>query len=189
VFELTRDDRGTKAVAVFEDLEEVATRFLGKRRDGEVVQDKDVHLRDASEQTWIRSVGARETELVEETRDTSVEYPEAFAASLVSEGAGEIAFAGAGRASDDYGLMLVDPAASGELSHNRLVELALAGEVDSLDARLGDPELRLAKVACETSVLAREHLGVDEQRETLVEREREGIGRMVLLEPSPGENA
>jgi hypothetical protein len=99
VFELTGDDRGTKAVAVFEDLEEVATGILGKRRDGEVVQDKDVHLRDASEQTWIRSVGAREPELVEETRDTSVEYPEAFAASLVSEGAGEIAFAGTGRAS------------------------------------------------------------------------------------------
>ncbi|MGD0679841.1 MAG: ATP-binding protein [Polyangiaceae bacterium] len=37
--------------------------------------------------------------------------------------------------------------------HHRLIELALAWEVDPLDARLGDPELCFAKVARETCVL------------------------------------
>lgn len=65
VFQLTRDDRGAEAVAIFEDLEEIAARILGQRSDREVVENKNVDLRDAREQTRMRAVGASEPELVE----------------------------------------------------------------------------------------------------------------------------
>jgi hypothetical protein len=70
--------------------------------------------------------------------------------------------------------VLVDPTAAGELSHDSLVELALATEVDAFDARIQDPKLRLTQVAREACILAGEHLGIDEQREALVEGERGG---------------
>ncbi|MFO0738194.1 MAG: hypothetical protein U0270_20045 [Labilithrix sp.] len=41
----------------------------------------------------------------------------------------------------------------------------------------------------QAGVLAREHLGVDEQREALVEREREGVRGLILLEPGRSEDA
>jgi hypothetical protein len=85
--------------------------------------------------------------------------------------------------------VLDHPSATRELSHDGLVELPLAWEVDPLDARLRDSELRLAKIPCQAGVLARKHLGVDEQRETLVEGERKGVGRFVVLQPRPGEDA
>jgi hypothetical protein len=74
VFELTGHDCRAEAVTVFEDLEEVATRVLGERSDREVVEDEDIDLRNACEQARMRAVGARETELVEETWDSSVKY-------------------------------------------------------------------------------------------------------------------
>jgi hypothetical protein len=189
VFELTRHDRRAEAVAVFEDLEKIATRILGERSDSEIIKHEDVHLCDAREQARMAPVGTRQTELVKETRDASVEYTESFSARMVGERAGEVALTRSRCPGDDHRLMLAHPAAGRELSNDGLVELSLAWEVDPLDARLRDPELRVAKVPREASVLAREHLGVDEQRETLIEREREGVGRLVLLEPRARQDA
>ena len=91
VFELTGDDRRAQAVAVVEDLEEVATCVLGEGSDREVVEDEDIHLRDACEETRMGTVGACETELVEEARDAPVQYTKALAAGLMREGAREVA--------------------------------------------------------------------------------------------------
>jgi len=68
-------------------------------------------------------------------------------------------------------------------------ELTLTGEGDSLDARVGDPELRVAEIFREPSIFASEHLGFDEECEAIVEGHREGVGRLVLLEPGGGEHA
>ena len=87
-----------------------------------------------------------------------------------------MALPGARRAGDDHRLVLLDPSAGRELSNDGLLDLSLAREVDPLDARVSDPQLGVAEVLREPGVLTGEHLGVDEQREALVEREGEGVG-------------
>ncbi|MFO0738198.1 MAG: hypothetical protein U0270_20065 [Labilithrix sp.] len=154
VFELARDDRRAKVVAVFEDLEQVAPRLFGQRSDREVVEDEDIDLGNAREETGVRSVGASEAELVEEPGDASVEYTESLAAGLMRERAREVALPGARRAGDDDGLVLDDPSACRQPSNDRLVELSLAREVDAFDARLADAKLRVAEILREAGVNA-----------------------------------
>jgi hypothetical protein len=189
VFELTGDDGRAQAVAIFEYFEQVTAGFSGERPDGEVVEDDDIDLGDAREQAGVGAVCAREAKLVEQARDAAVEHAVSFATGLVREGAREVGFSGAGRAGDDHGLVLGDPSARGELTDDGLFELPLAREVDALDAGIGDAELGVAEVLCEARIFAREHLGVDKQSEALVERQREGVGGLVLLEPCAGEDA
>ena len=81
-------------------------------------------------------------------------------------------------------MVLGDPAAGGELADERLVELAAGRVVDVLDARLAEPELRLAERGLQPLVLAREPLGVDEEPEAFVEGD--GGERRVLLLRLPG---
>ena len=100
VLELAGDDGGAEAVAVFEDLEQIPSRVLGERRDGEVVEDQDVRLGDAGEDAGVGSVGAGEAQLVEETRYAPVEDAMALATGLVRESAREVRLAGARRAGD-----------------------------------------------------------------------------------------
>jgi hypothetical protein len=52
----------------------------------------------------------------------------------VGEGTGDEALAGAGGAGDEHLLVLVDPAARGELADHGLVEFPAGGIVDGLDA-------------------------------------------------------
>src|SRR5262249_34917938 len=102
---------------------------------------------------------------------------------LLREGAGEVGLAGAGLAGDDDVLMLGDPAAGPELTHERLVELAFARAVDVLDTRVRHPQLGLLERARQANVLAVDPLGVDEQAEALVEAERGNLGLRLLRRP------
>jgi hypothetical protein len=85
--------------------------------------------------------------------------------------------------------MLADPAASRELANNKFLKLPLASKLDSFDAGIGYSELRVAKVFDEAHVVASERLGLNEQRQSIVERQRKRIGRLVLLEPSGSKDA
>jgi len=69
-----------------------------------------------------------------------------------------------------------DPAARRERAHEGLVEVPRARAVDALHARIRDAQLCIAQVLDEPPVVACEHLGVDEQREALVERQRDRVG-------------
>ena len=62
-----------------------------------------------------------------------------------------------------------------ELAYEGAIQLALRRVVDVLDARVGDPQLRLAQRPREALVVAREVLGVDEHPEALVEVDLVGI--------------
>ena len=84
-------------------------------------------------------------------------------------------------------MVVVHPAAGGELAEERLVELAPRGVVDVLDARLGEPELGLAERGSEPSVLAGEPLGLDEEPEPLVEGDGSQPRVLLLGEPGGGE--
>jgi hypothetical protein len=121
-------------------------------------------------------IGPSQSQLVEETRHATVHGAQALATRLVGERASDVALARAGGAGDDHRLVLRDPAARRERAHEGLVEVAGAGAVDALHARIRDAQLGVAQVLDEAPVVAREHLGVDEQREALVERQRDRVG-------------
>jgi hypothetical protein len=75
------------------------------------------------------------------------------------------------------------------LANNRILKLPLASKLDSFDASIGNAEFRVAKGFCEARVVASERLGLHEQRESIVERQRKCVGRFVLLEPSGSKDA
>jgi hypothetical protein len=79
--------------------------------------------------------------------------------------------------------MLLHPAAARELTHDRLVELALGGIVDVLDASGRHLQFRLPQRPPDASVLAVEPLCVDEQPEALVEGEARDVRLRLLLSP------
>ena len=60
VLELAGDDRRAQAVAVLQDLEQVMPSLLGERRESEVIEDENVDLGDAGEETLVAAVSVRE---------------------------------------------------------------------------------------------------------------------------------
>ena len=80
-------------------------------------------------------------------------------------------------------MVLLDPAAGGELADHGLVELAAGRVVDRLDTRLG--ELGRLQRAAETLVLAGPPLGLDEQAQALVEGEGRHVGLVLLRDETP----
>ena len=105
----------------------------------------------------------------------------------MGEGTGDEALAGAGGAGDEDLLVLVDPAAGGELADHGLVELAAGGVVDGLEAGLRQLELGFLEGAGQALVLPGEPLGVDEQPEPLIEAEGGELGVLLLLGPGLGQ--
>jgi hypothetical protein len=93
----------------------------------------------------------------------------AFAAGLVAEGAGDEGFADAGGTADEDLLVLVHPAAGGELADEGLVEFPAGRVVDRLDAGVRELELGLAERPAQALVLAGAPLGIDEQSEAVIE--------------------
>src|SRR6185437_3114540 len=181
--ELAGHDGGALAVAVLEDLEQVAAFLVASGAQAPVVDDEDVDACELGEEADVATVGAREAELVKETRRAAVDRAVAASTRLLRERAGDVRLADAGRARDDHVLVLVHPAARGELADDGLVQLAPRRVVDVLDARLAESELGLLEQPAETLVLEREVLGVDQQAEALVERQLADLGALLLLGP------
>src|SRR5262245_39109171 len=103
---------------------------------------------------------------------------------------GDEALAGASGAGDEDLLMLVDPAAGGELADDAddaLVELAAGRVVNGLDAGVRQLELGLVQRAGQALVLAGEPLGVDEQAAALIEAEGAEFSILLLLAPGLGQ--
>ena len=84
--ELAGDDGGAGAVAVLQDLEQVAALLVRDRREAPVVDDQDVDAGELAEQADVGAVGAGQGELVEEPRRAAVEGAEALAAGLLRRG-------------------------------------------------------------------------------------------------------
>jgi hypothetical protein len=64
--ELARHDRRAAAVAILEDLEEVAPLLVLHRRQSPVLKDKDVHPGELTQELAVGAIGACEAEVVEE---------------------------------------------------------------------------------------------------------------------------
>ena len=66
--QLAGDDGGAPAVAVLDDLEQVAAVLGAQRCEAPVVEDQDVGLGEAGEQLGVAPVGAADVEFVEQSR-------------------------------------------------------------------------------------------------------------------------
>jgi hypothetical protein len=104
----------------------------------------------------------------------------------VGQGAREEALPHAGGPDHDHVVVLLDPAAGGELADHGLVEFAASGVVDRLEARLGEFEFGLLEGTGQAFVLPGEPLGLDEQRQALVEGQAGHLGALVLVGPGLG---
>jgi hypothetical protein len=82
--------------------------------------------------------------------------------------------------------VLVDPAAGAELPQQCFLEAAARSCFDVLDASLRNAQLCVLQQARQASVVARLVLGIDEQREALVEAQRADLGVALLLLPGVG---
>jgi hypothetical protein len=98
--ELACDDRGASAVAILEELQEVAALGILDGRQPPVIDDEDVEASQLGEQAEVGAVGPGQGEFMEEARGAAVARAIAFAAGLVRQRAGEEAFPGAGRNSN-----------------------------------------------------------------------------------------
>jgi hypothetical protein len=184
--ELAGEDRRADAVAVLEDFEQVAALGVGDGSDGEVVDDEDIEASETCEYAREGAIGASETELVEEARGAAVGGAESLPTSLMGECAREVRLAGACRARDEDAVVFFDPAARRELSDDGLIELSSGVALDALDARLAEPELGLLESAPDAFRLASDPLGLDEEREALVERHGLDVGVALLVVPRSG---
>ena len=183
---LARDDRGAAAVAILENLEQVAALLVLWRSQTPVIEEEDVHPRELAEEPAVGAVGTRQAEVIEQAGGSAVVGAVAAAAGLVSQGTGDEALARAGRAGDEDLLVLGDPAAGGELADHGLVELPAGRIVDGLDTGLRQLELGFLEGPGQAFVLPGEPLGVDEQPEPLIEAERRQFGVVLLFGPGLG---
>src|SRR5262245_17671836 len=183
---LARDDRGAAAVAILENLEQVAALLILRRGEAPVVEEEHVEAGELAEEPAVGAVGPGQAQVVEQARDTAIAGAVAAATGLGGEGTGHEALAGAGGAGDEDLLVLVDPAAGGELADDGLVQLAAGWVVDGLDARVRQLELGFLQGPSQALVLPAEPLGVDEQAEPFIEAEGDEFGVLLLLGPGLG---
>ena len=95
--ELTGDDRGPRAIAVVEDLQQVLALRVLEPDEAPVIEDEDIDAREARQHGRVRAIAMREREFRKETRNASVDHALALAAGLLSQGAGEKRLADTGR--------------------------------------------------------------------------------------------
>lgn len=112
----------------------------------------------------MAAVAARESEVIEQPRNTLIEHGAIVTAGLVAKRRGEPALADAGRAADQQVGMVVDPAALDKLREQRAIEATRAAVVDVFDARLL-AQLRVAQAGGEPFVVAQRGFTFEQQRE------------------------
>ncbi len=132
--ELTGDDGGAAAMAVFEDLQQIAALRWSEDGQAPVIEDQDVQFGDSLEHTGVTSVPSGEGEGFEEARDAVIDDASPVTACLVAESAGDPAFAEAGLAGDQQVLAPIDPAAFDEMRHDSAIEAARRAAIEILDA-------------------------------------------------------
>jgi len=173
--ELAGDDGRLPAVAVLEDLEQVAAFDGCERGEAPVVEDQQVHAGERLEHPCVAAVAAGDGELLEEARDAVVEDVAAVATGLVADGAGDPAFTEAGGAGDQQVLRAIDPCAVGEMGDDGAVETARRAQIEVLDAG-GLAERCELQAGDEAAGVAFGGFAVDEEAEALLEGQAIGGG-------------
>jgi len=106
--ELAGDDGRAGAIAILEDLEEVAALLILDRGEAPVVDHEDVDAGELAEEADVGAIGAGQGELVEEARGAAVAGAIALAARLMCQGTRDEALPDAGGADQDHVVVLSD---------------------------------------------------------------------------------
>ena len=160
--ELAGDDGGAAAVALLDDLHQVATLGSGQALGAPVVQDQQVDAGDLAEQPVEAPVAACELEVGEETRQPVIKDGPVGAARGMAERAGEPRLAYAAGSGDQDRAVPVDPPAGGRGSgtgHGRgrgrpVVHVLHAGVAV---AQVGSAQSRLEAAGAAPGLLTVEH--------------------------------
>src|SRR2546430_12768870 len=154
-------------VSVLHHLEEIAPLLILHGGEAPVVDDEDVGASEASEELRIGAVGARQRQLVGDPGGPPIDGAVPLATRLLRESTGEVRLPGSGGAGDDDVLVLLDPAAGGELADHRLFKLSPRRIIDVFQTGVPELELRLLECPLEPPVLAAQPLRVDEHPQPL----------------------
>ena len=173
--ELAGDQDGAAAVAILDDLHEIAP-LAGREAIGSpVVEDEEIDLDQHAEQPREPAVAVGEIEIGEQARHAGVVDGVAVAAGLLRQRAGQPRLADAARAGDQQAAVLGDPAAGGQLLEQRLVEPARRAVVDVLDRGLAVTQPSGAQSGLEAPGAAIGGLAVEQQRQPFGVREIAGL--------------
>src|SRR5512145_1968 len=178
--QLARHDGAAPAVAIVDDLEQVAALLGRHRRQTPVVEDQQLDTREALQEPCMASVAASQAEGVEQPWYAVIEHSAVVAARLVAERTGEPTLARARLAGDQEVLPPRDPLSRRKLGKERLVETAYRLRVEILDGRIL-PEVGELQPCDEPFALALDGFAIDQQAKPLLERERSNIGLLSLL--------
>jgi len=90
--QLAGDQRGPAIMAVFDDLQHVATVCITERREPPVIEDQHVGLRQCRQEFSRASGACRPRQFLEESGETEVERRQAFSTCLVAQRTAEPRF-------------------------------------------------------------------------------------------------
>ena len=99
-------------VAIFDDLEEIATLVGAERLGSPIVEDEEVDAGDLAQELGVATVGAREGQGGEQAGDAMIGDGEIVPACLMPKRAGEPAFADAAWPGDQQIVLGADPVAA-----------------------------------------------------------------------------
>ena len=134
--ELGGDDRRPSAVSLLEDFEQIVTGAGVERFEAEVVENEQIGAAEGFDEARMAAVASGERQVLAQLRPAMIEDGAIVAAGFLADGAGQPAFADAGRADQGEIVAGVDPFALGELLEQGAVEASGGAIVDVFDARL-----------------------------------------------------
>jgi len=153
--DLTGEQRGAPARAIFDHLQEIAPFPIADRREAPIVQNQEIGLAQLREQFAVRAVVARDDQLRQESRQAQIADGVAMAARTLTKRTGQPAFTRPGWPRDEQHPVLPDPVAGRESQELQFVEAALHAKVDILDRRRVAQSRQLQEPR-ESPILARE---------------------------------
>ena len=134
--ELGGDDRRPATISLLENFEQIVTSASVEGFEAEVVEDEEIGAAEGFDQARMSPVAPGERQILAKLRPAMIENRAIVAAGFLADGAGQPAFADAGRPDEREIVVGVDPFACRELLEQGAVEPSGGAIVDVLDARL-----------------------------------------------------
>src|SRR5271155_3370792 len=134
--ELGGDDRRSAPVSLLEDFEQIVTGAGVERFEAEVVENEQIGAAEGFDEARMAAVASGERQVLAELRPAMIEDGAIVATGFLADGAGQPAFADAGRTDQGEIVAAVNPFALRELLKQGAVEASGGAIVDVFDARL-----------------------------------------------------
>jgi hypothetical protein len=179
--QLAGDQRGPAIMAVFDDLQQVATVCITERREPPVIQDQQVGLGQGGQEFARASIAFRNRSFLEESGEPERERRQAFTTRLMAQRTAEPGFPDARRTGDQDMMMFPHPLARDESGHQGFIQAPGMPIVDIFDAgRL--TEFGLAQAGGQPTGISLRELAVDQEPAAFLKAERGDVRHLALLD-------